>query len=1552
MRITNIDKRFTSRYELKKALGEYPPWQGFSVRDSLSEKDYLLFSLRSTAGTALSLDDLRMRDQLFSRDGGIIQATQSLQNYNGQNTFLQNHAELVPLTKALPSMKPLKSLEMLKRIVSNIVIRLRSGLLFYNLTATSVVLIGDSLRILPTAYLLPGEFLENLAFTRFYKAGNSPRPLYAELRSIGDIITIFSRYLEPETAKAVKDLARILSALGPDTNRIDIDKGLHKLDSLAVGGVTDSYMLAGREPPYIAPKAAIASFKQAAAKALIGDRQLLIVRGVRGEGKTRFLEEIAGKLISEWGFKEGTVIGDQDLFRDMNGKGNFGDIEFMMIDDHSLELLLGSYVVDRISQGMERCKLIGVAVNEKVPRHLITVLLEEARRKEISVIEISLPSCTKTEKRRIISNLLPTSAARNLKTAIDTSKPIALIKLETEASLRSGKVSGKRDQRSFLDELSPEERSILNFLAVFRFEAPLSFLKSVYPTEESGIYGSLQRLISRGLVRTRAEHSLLGDGILCLVYSLSGGGLSAEILGKIPDGRRKQLHSNITILLREGINTPLLYLFYHVVKSGEMVEAASMGYGILRQLLDTKRRCAIKCFNETYLGESLDGHLPPEARFKLLIELGNYFSLTGEMGKAENFYRRCRGEASKEENQEFRSLAVEAIRSESEILEKRGKFLKAEKLLKKALKIHGDHLLSHERAKLYNDLAWIHYRLGKFDKSWDNCLLVHKLLDDKLHPNEIAQAYNLMGTINWNRSKYDEAVAFHKKCLSLREETGDEIGIAASFNNLALVYQSMGRYKDALECYRNSMEIKKRHNNRQGLAACNLNMALAYLDMENLEEAEKNCLTAIRLADEIGSQQLLAEASGTMGEIHFLLGEFEKARDYYSRDLKICRETKSQREMAVVLRRLGDLRLAEGNLTEASELLQQARLLNRKIGSRLEASLLNLLDGRLLLADGRREAGRQKLEGASLELSLMGRKNCAAALAAEIGSQYLEEGNEVLAREFLLRGISILEEGEILPCQVKRLKETLDQRSPLSQGQIKSDSDRIKVLCCITSLIRTTSDPERLYREILDIARKISGMERTALILKGGPDDSYRVLSQTGGLASGGRIIDKDVLAVLDMSRRLGYPLDVSRTRIPEGNVSEEFLAGHPGIMCMMLRVQDEVGGFLYMDSTRDRGPTSDEERRFLVAISQQIAMNLEKTLLSEKFEQLKKSRQIVKPVPPRIKERVDFQHLVGNSSAMKHIRDLIDGIRDMDTTVLLTGRSGTGKDVVAKRIHNSGPRSNKPFVPLNCTTIPPDLLESELFGHERGAFTGAHRQRIGHFESANGGTIFLNEIGDMPLLLQPKLLRVLEEQKFYRLGGTTEISTDVRIIAATNQDLTKLVRQGRFREDLYYRINIFPIRIPSLKERREDIKSLCDHFISMYCRLYNKPIKKISPETMAYLANYDWPGNVRELENTINRLIIISKKDIILPEDLPQKVIKQPKHLQVSTRATLEEAVASLLDGMELSSSDPILPKVKSVIIKEMVDRLGDKKKAAAMLGISKPTLYNWLREYDKKKR
>jgi len=255
-------------------------------------------------------------------------------------------------------------------------------------------------------------------------------------------------------------------------------------------------------------------------------------------------------------------------------------------------------------------------------------------------------------------------------------------------------------------------------------------------------------------------------------------------------------------------------------------------------------------------------------------------------------------------------------------------------------------------------------------------------------------------------------------------------------------------------------------------------------------------------------------------------------------------------------------------------------------------------------------------------------------------------------------------------------------------------------------------------------------------------------------------------------------------------------------------------------------------------------------------------------PSPGADQAERTFERIIGNSAALESVLDQVEQVAPTDSTVLIEGETGTGKELIAHAIHNASQRYGRAFIKLNCAAIPLDLLESELFGHERGAFTGAIAQKIGRFEMADKGTLFLDEVGDIPSVLQPKLLRVLQEQEFERLGSGRTHKVDVRLVAATNRNLTKMVARGQFRSDLYYRLNVFPVLLPALRERREDIPALVTHFVKMFSRRMGKQVDNIPPETMAAFQWYSWPGNIRELQNLVERSVILSR-DGVFPNPL-----------------------------------------------------------------------------------
>jgi two-component system response regulator AtoC len=340
----------------------------------------------------------------------------------------------------------------------------------------------------------------------------------------------------------------------------------------------------------------------------------------------------------------------------------------------------------------------------------------------------------------------------------------------------------------------------------------------------------------------------------------------------------------------------------------------------------------------------------------------------------------------------------------------------------------------------------------------------------------------------------------------------------------------------------------------------------------------------------------------------------------------------------------------------------------------------------------------------------------------------------------------------------------------------------------------------------------------------------------------------------------------------------------------------------------------------------------------AQEREQLRQENDYLKKQIKSINQEFSFGNMIGKSSVMQRVFKLAQKVALYDTTVLVTGDSGTGKELIAKGIHTSSTRAKKQLIPVNCGSIPESLLESELFGYKRGAFTGADRDKKGLFEAADGGTILLDEIGELPLPLQVKLLRVLQENEIRPIGDSRSKTIDVRVIAATAKNLEQEVNAGNFREDLFYRLNVLPIKIPPLRARTEDIPLLSLHFVNKFAKNFGKEITGISPAAMSLLLGHRWPGNVRELENIIERAVILSEKKIILPENLP-------------SRFGIKNSISRMDDffeGFSLKKAQKVMEK--RLIIRALEATGGNRTRAVKLLEISHPSLLSKIKEFDLK--
>ncbi|RKY02384.1 MAG: nif-specific transcriptional activator NifA [Spirochaetes bacterium] len=381
--------------------------------------------------------------------------------------------------------------------------------------------------------------------------------------------------------------------------------------------------------------------------------------------------------------------------------------------------------------------------------------------------------------------------------------------------------------------------------------------------------------------------------------------------------------------------------------------------------------------------------------------------------------------------------------------------------------------------------------------------------------------------------------------------------------------------------------------------------------------------------------------------------------------------------------------------------------------------------------------------------------------------------------------------------------------------------------------------------------------------------------------------------------------------------------------ICVPIKLENRVIGTLSIDVPVSPEEKLEELKRLCTIICSMIsqAVKLRQFAIEEREKLLEENKRLQE----ELQERYNLKNIIGNSNEMHEVYRLINQVSRSDTTVLIRGESGTGKELVAHAIHFSSLRAHKPFIKVNCASLPESLIESELFGHEKGAFTGAVTMRKGRFELADGGTIFLDEIGDLSPNLQAKLLRVLQEKEFERVGGTRTIRVDVRVIAATNRNLEEMIEKKLFREDLYYRLNVFPIHLPPLRERKSDILLLADFFVEKYSKIHRKNIKRISTPAIDMMMSYHWPGNVRELENCIERAVLLSEDGVIHGHHLPP-TLQTAEESGTTLKGTLKET----LERVE-----------KEMIMEALKSSRGNMAEASRILGITERIMGLRVKKY-----
>jgi Nif-specific regulatory protein len=469
--------------------------------------------------------------------------------------------------------------------------------------------------------------------------------------------------------------------------------------------------------------------------------------------------------------------------------------------------------------------------------------------------------------------------------------------------------------------------------------------------------------------------------------------------------------------------------------------------------------------------------------------------------------------------------------------------------------------------------------------------------------------------------------------------------------------------------------------------------------------------------------------------------------------------------------------------------------------------------------------------------------------------------------------------------------------------------DEVACLYDITKAIHSTLDLRKALYRVLDLVSEYLGMKRGSITLLN-PDTSEIYIEVAHGISPTAKTRGRYRLGegvtgrVIESGRPMAVPqIDEEPLFLDKTGARSRMDKSKVSFICVPIKEGRRVIGALSADRTLERSSPLEEDVRLLTVISGLIA---QKAALLEKINREKDElRDENLRLRKELSKRYSFSNIIGNSRKMQEVFHLINQVAKSNASVLLLGESGTGKELVANAIHYNSLRANKPLIKVNCAALPANLVEAELFGHEKGAFTGADRQKEGKFELANGGTIFLDEIGALALESQGKLLRVLQERELERVGGTKTIKVNARLIAATNKDLASAVEEGAFREDLFYRLNVYPIYLPGLREREADVLLLADYFLEKYAREYNKDIKRISTPAIDALAQYHWPGNVRELENCMERAVLLCDDQVIHSYHLPPT-------LQTAEDTGTHQS-QSLIDAIERFERELLIDALKS---------------------------------------
>ncbi len=919
-----------------------------------------------------------------------------------------------------------------------------------------------------------------------------------------------------------------------------------------------------------------------------------------------------------------------------------------------------------------------------------------------------------------------------------------------------------------------------------------------------------------------------------------------------------------------------------------------------------------------------------EEMARILNEMGWVYQLKGEYDQAANSYHQALRIAKERDDLAMLSRTHYNL---GVLFWSQKDLSRAAEYCEKALSVDRRTKDPYALASCYSLLGAIHFASGDLDKAIKSHRQNLKLSRETSEVYGQLTSLTSLGILTRRKGMLDEAEDYLSQALPLAEKVGDWKMKGRTYNNLGLVYQHKAKWDKAFAYYQRSLKALRKSGDEQLVAVCHDNLGSLHLTMGNLKDARRQIERGLGIREKSKDLPGLASSCFNMGQLMREESHFEEASGYLEKSVALYEKEGDQYNMADALASLANVTLSLGDREKALRYCRDCLELSERAGNPFAQGSTHRILARARYESGDRDRVEESLSetievfrklGAEFELGK------SLLEAGRLGIRMVEEGQ---TGDWLSSARSNLREAEKIFSRLGASKraerarywlDALTDRVLSGDFDISKRGEYLKILYQVSELVNSISSQDELLNQVLDLAIKLVCGERGLLLLIDEKTHDFFLAAGRGTDEATISDATKISKTIMDKVVESGRPV-VSNDALHDPGFRESdsvLLNRIRSLLCVPLMAKGETIGTLYVDSRAQADLFSRMDEGFLIAVANLIGATIDQSKFSARLQSENISLKL------KLHQRQGLGDLIGTSEEMQRIYEAAEKLAATECTVLLQGETGTGKELLARAIHHLGSRSKQKLLTIDCSALMETLLESELFGHKKGSFTGAIEDKVGLFEEAHKGTVFLDEIGDASLSVQANLLRVIERGEIRRVGETKWRTVDVRIICATNKDLEQEVSKRRFRQDLFYRLNTFTLKVPPLRDRAGDVYLLTDHFLKRYTTQFRRRVTGFTPDALNYLINHPWPGNVRELEKTIERAVIMCEGPKIALKDVCPQLTK-PISRNLPLKETKDQAEAE---------------RVKQAL----VTTAGNVTRAAEVLGITRRQLYRLMAKHS----